>query len=117
MPAQQRIWLKDVQRIVPVRCQPSQTDQFDTIPVRELRPFLTTFENNQLLAKQCVFNKQVMLATCEDHDQIAGTRSVGWSRHLLDALHDCLCDESKSIGNGSNHSNAPLLGCCQLAEA
>ena len=32
-----------------------------------LRPFLTTLENNQLLAKQRVFINQVMLATCEIH--------------------------------------------------
>ena len=61
MPAQQRIRLNDVQRIFPVRYQPSQTDRLDAIPVRELRSFLTTFENNQLLAKQRVFDKQVML--------------------------------------------------------
>ena len=117
MPAQQRIRLNDVQRISPVRCQLSQTDQLDAIPVRELRPFLTAFENNQLLAKQRVFDKQVMLATCEVHDQTTGTRSVVWSRHLLDALHDRLCDESKSIGNCPNHENALLLGCFQLAES
>jgi hypothetical protein len=117
VPAQQRIWLNDVQRIFPVRCQPSHTDQLDAILVRELRPFLTTLENNQLLAQQRVFNKQIMLATCDIHDQIAGSGSVGWSRHLLDALHDRLCNESKSIGSGLNHSNAPLLGCFQLAEA
>jgi len=28
-----------------------------------------------------------------------------------------VCDESKSFGNGLNHSNAPRLGCFQLAEA
>ena len=36
---------------------------------------------------------------------------------ILDAPQDRLCDESKSIGNGSNHTNIPLLGCFQLAES
>ena len=58
-----------------------------------------------------------MLTAREVDDQVAGSRSVGWSRLPLDALHNGMCDESKSFGNGLNHSNSPLLGCFQLAEA
>jgi hypothetical protein len=58
-----------------------------------------------------------MLAACQVDDQVAGGRSVGRSGHLLDVLHYGMCDESKSVGNALNYSNAPLLGCFQIAEA
>ncbi len=46
----------------------------------------------QLLTKQRVFYKQIMLAACQVTDQVTGASSVGWSRHLLDACYRRLCD-------------------------
>lgn len=52
---------------------------------------------SQLLAKERVFDEQVMLTAREVDDQVAGARSVGWSRLPLDALLYGMCDESKSF--------------------
>ena len=62
MPTEQRVWLDNVQGLLPELSTPGQKNQSNAITVGELGPFYLTVEHNELLSQHRVFSNQVSTA-------------------------------------------------------
>ena len=61
-PAEQSVWLDNVQSLVPELSTRGQEDQSNAIASGELGPFYLTVEHNELLSQYCIFGNQVSAA-------------------------------------------------------
>ena len=59
MPAEQSVWLDNVQGLLPELGAAGQEDQSNAIAIGELGPFYLTVEYNELLSQHRVFGNQV----------------------------------------------------------
>jgi hypothetical protein len=62
VPAQQGIWLHNVQCWLPKLCEPGQQDQTHPISLGELRSLHLSFEHDQLLSQDGILNDQIPAA-------------------------------------------------------
>ncbi len=62
MPAEQSVWLDNVQGLLPELCAAGQEDQSNAIAIGELGPFYLTVEYDELLSQHRVFSNQISAA-------------------------------------------------------
>jgi hypothetical protein len=66
VPAEQSVWLDNVQGLLPELGAAGQEDESNAVAIGKLRPFYLTIKYNELLSQHRVFSNQIG-AAASDH--------------------------------------------------